>query len=167
MVKKTAFFGRVNQISDALGITQELTHRVLTEYLKQVRSRVLEGHQYTFIGIVDVVPEYQVLDYRETQAFLLQEIAKSVSTTYFTANSIVSAFFDFLWEDLKAGKPVTFNSICTVTPLKEGGRLTKVWVRTSQALSRDMQERGNRVRCRTSPYLKKVFEKNGGDTDDR
>lgn len=166
MGKKTALFCRVNQVSDNLNITHRTADTVIKTYLQLCKEQLYLGHRVTFWGIVSVVPEYEVFDFKTTRAYMCEVVASRCGCTYNTVTTIINDFMMSVRDDVLSGKPATINGICTLHPFVEDGVYKRLHSYISSGLSESMKELGNSVRCHTYPLLKQQLIEKGVSAND-
>lgn len=158
---KMSLGARVWKIADDYNIEQVQVHKIISSYIAYCRELLLSGNEVTFFGLVTLIPNIMVSDYKTTLAYQCKEVSKVLNMGYYTVYRIVSAYLEFLHDDLLSGNPIDIRGIVSLHPICNEGKVVKVHSSISISIKRDIEIQNRdilSVRAHTHKLLKHIIK---------
>ncbi len=155
--EKTCFSMRVYEIASQYGVSQGMTHSVISTYIRFCREMLMQGEPLDFLGIVYIEPDVITSKYRSTLAYRCRAISDGLSLPAHTVYAIIRGYLDSLREEVLRGIPVEIRGLVTVTPLYRDGVLGIIHSSISDVIRDKLQEGDypvSSVRVHTHKILK-------------
>lgn len=156
MNQKTQLGVRVYALAKQYNIEYKMVHTIITNYLEYCKSELLSGRVVDFVGLVSVIPDVIVSDYKSTMAYECSFVAKALSLPQHTVYVIVRAYLDDLLDDIVSCKTASIRGIVNIHPIQKDGKLTNIHSAISTSFKSNISEDSviTSVRVHTSKLLK-------------
>lgn len=156
---------RVYTIAYNLNIEIALVDRIVKAYLTYCKEELSRGHRVNLCGLVVIVPDYEVYDYKTTLAYRCKQIADENALPRYTVFQVVQGYLKTIEDDVFHGKSANIFGLCTIQPLYQGGIVTRVHSSISQSLQEYLADYGNHARVFTNKVFKRKVK--GAGISDR
>lgn len=155
MSERTALITRVYNVAEQLNIEKTLTDFIIKSYLDFCKKELICGHRVNFCGIALIVPDNEVFDYKTTFSYKCNQIAKINSLPHYTVQQVVMGYLNTIRDDIFNGKSANIYGMLTLTPLYQGGVVTRVHSSISQSLQEYLRGYGSHARACTDRVFKR------------
>jgi hypothetical protein len=144
-------------VADELNITQSGVHNIIRSYLAYCKELLIRGEQVDFVGLVSVVPDVITNNFHTTLAYNCERVADRLGMPYHTVYRVMDCYINEAIESVLRGTTAELRGICTVCPIFENNKVTKVHSSISQLLKHVLVENNSVVttlRVHTAKSLK-------------
>ena len=156
----------VIDVADDHGLDNARVKEIITGYLSYLRDVLASGHRVVIVGLVTIVPDYEVDISTHTLAYDCAILADRLGTPYLTVFYIVRAYIQDLIDDLMVCRPVDLRGVANFHPIKNvDGVMYTIHANSSASLKTYFEKVGSpvsRVRLYTHPILRNKVREAGG-----
>lgn len=164
MEQKTQLGVRVYAIAKQYGIEYTMVHNIITEYIEYCKAELLSGRVVDFVGLVSIIPDTILSDYKSTMAYECSFVAKDLSLPQHTVYVVIRAYLDDLLDDISKCKTASIRGIVNIHPIQKDGKLTNIHSAISSSFKDNILKDSpiTSVRVHTSKLLKQRLCLEGG-----